>query len=237
VPPELFTKLFADGADLKEILRLADEPYIAGFTTNPSLMWKAGLTDYRAFADKILDRVPDRAISFEVVADDPADISRQARLIAEWGDNVFAKVPITTTEGESLAPVIRELAEDGIRLNVTAILTLEQVEVAARALGDGPPGFVSVFAGRIADTGVDPVPLMREAVAILSVESPVAELIWASPREVLNVVQADSVGCHVITLTKPLIDKLECLGKDLERYSLETVRMFHRDAATAGLTL
>jgi transaldolase len=236
MPDELTVKLFADGADLDGILALAADSRVAGFTTNPTLMWKAGLTDYDEFAQRLLERVTSHPISFEVFADDEAEIRRQARLIASWGENVYVKVPVSTTSGESLAGLVRELSEDGIKVNVTALFTPEQVEVITDAVKGGAPSYISVFAGRIADAGVDPVPVMRRAVEIMR-EAPRAELIWASPREILNVVQADAVGCHIITMTHDLFAKLDLLGKDLARFSLETVQMFHRDAIAAGFTL
>lgn len=229
-------KVFADGADLATILQLAEDPFFKGFTTNPSLMWKAGLTDYTAFASRLLERISDRPISFEVFADEPDEMQRQALLIASWGENVYVKIPVTTTQGVLTAPLARKLSEAGVKLNVTAVMTLAQVEETANALRDGAPSLVSVFAGRIADAGVDPVPLMRDAVQILE-EAPLSELLWASPREVLNLVQAEQVGCHVITMTYDLLSKLPLLGKDLAEFSLETVRMFHNDAESAGFRL
>ncbi len=234
---QIKTKIFADGADLEQILALASDPRIKGFTTNPSLMWKAGLTDYEEFAKRLLDRIVDKPISFEVFGDDEGEISRQAQLIAEWGPNVYVKVPVTTTGGQSMAPLVRELSEGGIQVNVTALMTPPQVEVIAHALRDGAPSCVSVFAGRIADAGIEPLPLMSRSLEILEAISPSSELIWASPREVLNLVQADSIGCHIITMTRDLIAKLDLLGKDLETFSLETVQMFYRDAAAAGFRL
>jgi transaldolase len=233
---DLSVKIFADGADLDEILRLAEDSRISGFTTNPTLMWKAGLTDYEDFAQRLLERITVHPISFEIFADEAEEIRRQARLIASWGSNVFVKIPVTTTSGESLAHVVRDLSEEGVKVNVTALFTPAQVELIAAAVRDGAPSYVSVFAGRIADTGLDPVPIMARAVSILTV-APRAQLIWASPREVLNVVQADAIGCHVITLTRDLLTKLESLGKDLEAFSLETVQMFRRDAIAAGFSL
>lgn len=232
----LTVKLFADGADLDGILALAADSRIAGFTTNPTLMWRAGLTDYADFAERLLERITTHPISFEVFADDTDEIRRQARRIAAWGENVYVKIPVTTTDGASMAPLVRELSEDGVKVNVTALFTIPQVELCTAAVMDGAPSYLSVFAGRIADAGVDPVPVIAQAVKVMSA-APKAELIWASPREVLNVVQADQVGCHVITLTRDLLTKLDGLGKDLELFSLETVQMFHRDAATAGFVL
>lgn len=233
---DIQTRIFADGADLDGILALAEDPNIAGFTTNPTLMWKAGLTDYSDFAQRLLERITEHPISFEVFADDADEMRRQARLIASWGKNVYVKIPITTTSGESMAPLVRELSEDGVQVNVTAMFTTAQVELITAAVKDGAPSYQSVFAGRIADAGVDPVPLMARSVEIMKA-APESELIWASPREILNVVQADQVGCHIITVTHDLLKKLPLLGHDLDQYSLETVQMFHRDAVTAGFTL
>lgn len=233
---QISTRIFADGADLDGILKLASDPRIAGFTTNPTLMWKAGLTDYAEFAERLLERITVHPISFEVFADDVEEMRRQARLIASWGENVYVKIPVTTTAGESMAPLVRELSEDGVKVNVTALFTTAQVELITAAVKDGAPSYISVFAGRIADAGIDPVPIMARSVEIL-LDAPRSKLIWASPREILNLVQADQVGCHIITVTHDLLKKLDCLGKSLEQYSLETVRMFHTDAAAAGFKL
>jgi transaldolase len=233
---DLNVKIFADGADLDRILALADDTRISGFTTNPTLMWKAGLTDYREFAERLLERITTHPISFEAFADSPEEVRRQARLIASWGDNVYVKVPVTTTTGEAMVPVVRKLSESGVKVNVTAVFTTAQVELVTAAVKDGAPSYVSVFAGRIADAGIDPQPLMARAVDIL-VDAPRAELIWASPREILNVVQADQVGCHIITITHDLLAKVDSLGKDLDQFSLETVQMFRRDALAAGFSL
>src|ERR1700735_2487578 len=233
---DLNVKIFGDGADLDLILALAADRRIAGFTTNPTLMWKAGLTDYEEFAKRLLERITTHPISFEVFADDVDEMRRQANLIAGWGDNVYVKIPVSTTGGESMAPLVRELSEDGVKVNVTAVFTSAQVELITEAVKNGAPSYISVFAGRIADAGIDPVPLMARAVDIM-VQAPHAELIWASPREVLNVVQADQIGCHVITITADLLKKLDLLGKDLLQYSLETVQMFRRDALAAGFTV
>jgi transaldolase len=230
------TRIFADGADLDGILALAANPRIAGFTTNPTLMWKAGLTDYAEFAKRLLERITTHPISFEVFADDAHEMRRQAELIASWGENVYVKIPVTTTSGESMAPLVRELSEGGVKVNVTALFTTAQVELMTAAVKDGAPSYLSVFAGRIADAGIDPMPIMARAVDVLA-SAPRSELIWASPRELLNVVQAHEVGCHVITVTHDLFKKLDSLGKNLEQFSLETVQMFHRDAAAAGFTL
>jgi transaldolase len=230
------TKIFADGADLDGILRLAADPMIGGFTTNPTLMWKAGLTDYGDFAVRLLERIRDKPISFEVFADDEPEIRRQALLLASTGPNVYVKVPVTTTSGLSLAPLVRELSESGVQVNVTALFTTAQVELITAAVADGAPSCISVFAGRIADAGIDPLPIMRQSVDIMAA-APRSELIWASPREVLNLVQADQVGCHIITMTHDLLAKVKSLGKDLDQFSLETVQMFRRDAVAAGFSL
>ncbi|MEH3055244.1 MAG: transaldolase [Patulibacter minatonensis] len=232
----LKTKVFADGADLQSILALAADPQIAGFTTNPTLMKKAGITDYEAFAKEVLEQVTEHPISFEVFADDEAEILRQARIIKTWGENVYVKIPVTTTKGESLENVVRELSNDGVKVNVTALFTLDQVRTITDAVKDGAPSNISVFAGRIADAGVDPVPLMAESVQIAAA-APAAEIIWASPREVLNLVQAQQTGCHIITMTHDLIAKIPSLGKDLDQFSLETVQMFRNDAVSAGFSL
>jgi transaldolase len=226
-------KIFADGADLDGMLRMAANPLIRGFTTNPTLMRKAGVDDYEAFARRVLAALPDRPVSLEVFADDFDAMIRQARTIARWGPNVNVKIPVTNTAGEFSEPVIRELSGDGITLNVTALLTVDQVRRVGECLAPGTPAIVSVFAGRVADTGVDPVPLMRAAREALAAR-PQAELLWASPRELLNVFQADEVGCHIITATNDILAKLALVGKDLDEYSLETVTMFRRDALAAG---
>jgi transaldolase len=233
---DLDVKLFADGADLDGILGLAADKRISGFTTNPTLMWKAGLTDYEEFAKRLLERITVHPISFEVFADDADEMRRQALKITRWGENVYVKIPVTTTKGESMAPLVRELSEDGVKVNVTALFTTAQVELITAAVKDGAPSYISVFAGRIADAGIDPMPIMGRAVQIM-LDAPQSELIWASPREILNVVHADQVGCHIITMTHDLLKKLDLLGKDLMQYSLETVQMFHRDAVAAGFSL
>ena len=233
---ELTVRIFADGADLDAILALAADERVAGFTTNPTLMWKAGLTDYEEFAKRLLERITTHPISFEVFADDDAEMRRQALKISEWGENVYVKIPVSTTGGASMAPLVRELSESGVKVNVTALFTTAQVELITEAVKDGAPSYLSVFAGRIADAGIDPVPIMARAVDIM-VGAPRSELIWASAREILNLVQADQIGCHIITVTHDLLKKLDLLGKDLLQYSLETVQMFHRDAAAAGFSL
>jgi transaldolase len=230
------TKIYADGADLQSLLRLAEQPHIAGFTTNPTLMRKAGVSDYAAFAHEVLSHIPDRPISFEVFSDEPEGMRSQAREIASWGPNVYVKIPVTNTRREPMVDVIRDLSHDGVQVNVTALMTVRQVRAVAGALVGGAPSNISVFAGRVADTGRDPVPLMRGALRAMA-GAPLAELIWASPREVLNIVQAEEIGCHIITVTHDLLGKLGLLGKDLDEYSLETVRMFHDDAASAGYAL
>ncbi len=232
----LRVKIFADGADRASVEQRCREPWIKGFTTNPTLMRAAGVDDYPRFAKELLGLVPDLPISFEVIADDLGEIERQARVIADWGENVFVKVPVTNTRRESMERVARRLAGDGIKVNVTAVMTVLQVEEAASWLADGPAGYVSVFAGRIADTGRDPIPIMTSALEALA-PYPRLELIWASPRELLNVVQADSIGCHVITVTDGILARLPGLGYDLDEFSLDTVKMFHRDAEAAGYTL
>jgi transaldolase len=232
----LKVKIFADGADLDSLLALAANPWIKGFTTNPTLMRKAGLTDYPGFAREVLRHISDRPISFEVFADDLVEIHAQAREIASWGPNVYVKIPITTTSGAPTTSVTRELSAEGVQVNVTALMTLRQVEETVAAVADGAPSCISLFAGRVADTGVDPVPMVRDAVAALR-GAPRAELIWASPREVLNIVQASETGCHIITVTHDLLAKLGGLGKDLDQFSLDTVKMFHDDAAASGFTL
>ena len=232
----LKVKIYADGADRDGMREMYAKPYIQGFTTNPTLMKKAGITDYKAFAHEILQAIPDRPISFEVFADEFTDMERQALEIKTWGENVYVKIPVSNTRQEMAYDLIERLSGAGVHLNVTAMLTLEQVQNVADALKDGPDSIVSVFAGRIADTGVDPVPVMQEALTLLKV-APKAELLWASPREVLNIYQADNIGCHIITATNDLIRKLALGGKDLAEYSLETVQMFYDDAQSAGYTL
>ena len=229
-------KIFADGASLPALLELAQNPAFAGFTTNPTLMRKAGVKDYRAFAREALAHIVKKPISFEVFADDFAEMNRQARAIAAWGENVYVKIPITNTKGASAAPLIRELTTAGVKVNVTALCTLGQVHETAQALAGGAPSVISVFAGRIADTGRDPLPVIAAAVKILG-EVPGAELIWASPRELLNVMQADSAGCHIITATTDILKKLVLIGRDLSDYSLDTVKMFYSDARAAAFEL
>jgi transaldolase len=233
---ELKVKIFGDGADIAGILELCKRPYIKGFTTNPTLMRKAGVPDYAVFAAEVLKHISSRPVSFEVFADDEETMEVQARHIANWGANIYVKIPVTNTKGKPTFGLIRRLSHSGIQINVTAVLTLEQVRAVTEALHGGAPSNVSVFAGRVADTGRDPVPMMKEAVRILR-QNPQTELIWASPRELLNIVQADEIGCHIITVTHDILAKLKLVGKDLEQYSLETVQMFYDDAAKAGYTL
>jgi transaldolase len=232
---DLRVKIFGDGADKASMLDLYRQPFIKGFTTNPTLMRATGVADYQGFARDVLASIPDRPISFGVIADEMAQIEDEARHIASWGRNVFVKVPVMTTRGEPTDKIVRELSADGVQLNVTALLTLEQVRSVCRALRGGTPAYVSVFAGRIADTGRDPLPVMREAASMVSDVN--AELIWASPRELLNVFQADDAGCHVITVTNDILKKLSLVGKDLHQLSRETVEMFHRDAVKSGYSL
>lgn len=232
----LRTKVFADGADKAGILELYGNPLIRGFTTNPTLMRKAGIDDYEVFARDILKAVPDRPFSLEVFSDDFGEMAEQGLKIASWGDNVYVKIPVTDTSGAPSERVVRRLADQGVKVNVTALMTSAQVEVVSSWLAGGPPAYVSLFAGRVADTGRDPLPIMREALEILGAHGNV-ELIWASPREVLNIVQADEIGCDIITVTHDLLAKLGTLGKDLDQFSLETVRMFHEDGRSAGFTL
>jgi transaldolase len=229
----LKVKIFADGADTTQMLAMYAQPFIKGLTTNPTLMRRAGISNYRAFAREILAQIKDKPLSFEVVGDEFADMEHQALEISSWGDNVYVKIPITNTRGEASHALVRRLASRGVKLNVTAIMTLDQVRAAVSALSPDVASFVSVFAGRIADTGVDPVPVMAAAVQILKTYAK-AELVWASPREVLNIFQADAVGCQIITVTRDILEKLPLVGHNLDEYSLDTVRMFYRDAVAAG---
>ena len=233
---QLAVKIYGDGADLAGIQELSRQPYIKGFTTNPTLMRKAGVPDYEQFAAQVLKLIPDRPVSFEVLADDEETMESQARYIAAWGANVYVKIPVTNTRRVPMYPLIHRLSQDGIQINVTALLTLEQVREVSKALRGGAPSNVSIFAGRIADTGRDPVPVMAEAVAILR-ENPQSELIWASPRELLNIYHAEQSGCHIITVTNDILRKLHLIGKDLSDYSLETVKMFYDDGVKSGYVL
>lgn len=229
-------KIYADGASISDFVHLYHEGVAKGFTTNPTLMRKAGVTDYEAFAKELLSQITDYSISLEVFSDDIADMERQARKIASWGRNVYVKVPITNTKGESTLPMVARLSADGIKVNITAILTLEQVAATVDAIADKTPAIISVFAGRIADTGVDPMPIMRATVA-MAARKPLAEVLWASTREVLNLYQAAETGCHIITSTPDVLKKLEMGGKDLAELSLDTVAMFYKDAQAAGYSL
>jgi transaldolase len=229
-------KIFADGADKAGMLEMYAKPYIRGLTTNPTLMRKAGIADYRAFARDVLADIVDKPVCFEVFADDFTEMERQAVEIAAWADNVYVKIPTTNTRRESSAALVKRLADRRVKLNVTAIMTLAQVRETAAALNPATPSYVSVFAGRIADTGLDPQPLMLEAVKMLKANAN-AQLVWASTREVLNIFQADAIGCHIITVTRDILSKLALVGYDLTEYSLDTVKMFHDDAQSAGFSL
>lgn len=233
---ELRIKLYADGSEESEMLALARKPYIKGFTTNPTLMHKAGVTDYTAFAQKILTSIPDKPISFEVFSDDFVEMERQARLIASWGENVYAKIPIINTKGESSAPLVKKLSDDGIKLNVTMILTVEQVQTATNALNPSTPSIISVFAGRIADVGIDPIPLMQASKAITSTK-PAIELLWASTRELFNIYEAERIGVEIITVPPSILKKLADVGKTPDALTLEGVKIFYEDGKSAGFVL
>ena len=230
---QLRIKLFCDGADFGSLLTWSADPRIKGFTTNPTLMRKSSVVNYEAFARQLVKVIPDRPISFEVLADDPETMEEQALAIATWGANVNVKVPITNTWGAFTGPSLRRLSGEGVPLNVTALFTLEQVERVAACLDPDVPAIISIFAGRIADTGIDPVPIIRSAVRMIE-HLPHVELLWASPRELLNVFQAEDAGCHIITMVPEILSKLDLVGKDLEAYSLETVNMFYRDGCAAN---
>lgn len=233
---DLKVQIFADGADKAGMLEMYAKPYIKGLTTNPTLMKKAGITDYRAFCKDILTHIKDKPLSFEVFSDDFVEMERQAMEIASWGDNVYVKIPVTNTKQETCYALVKKLGAQNVKMNVTAIMTMTQVRDVVAALNPNVPSYVSVFAGRIADTGQDPVPMMAAAVEMLKV-APAAELIWASPRELLNIFQADAVGCQVITVTNDILMKLSLVGYDLDTYSLDTVKMFYNDAISAGFRL
>jgi transaldolase len=233
---QLHVKIFADGANLDGILELYGNKYIKGFTTNPTLMNKSGIKDYEAFARRLIENIPDRPLSFEVFSDEFDEMERQACKIAAWGGNVYVKIPVTNTRRETSIPLIKRLGGAGVQLNVTALMTLDQVAAVSDALGNSAPSYISVFAGRIADTGRDPMPLMKRAVKIMNPHDK-QELIWASPRELLNVFHADKIGCHVITVTHDILKKLSLVGKDLDEYSLDTVKMFRSDAVKARYQL
>lgn len=233
---EFSVKIFSDGADRAGILEMYKNDWVKGFTTNPTLMRKAGITDYEKFARDILSRIADRPISFEVFSDDFGEMRLQALKIASWGDNVYVKIPVSNTKAQSSFDLVRELAQEGVKQNVTALMTLQQVEKMNLALSKGPSACISIFAGRIADTGRDPLPVMKTALEIIS-ENKKIELIWASPRELLNIIQANEIGCHIITVTNDLLKKLFLIGKNLDEYSLETVKMFYSDAVNSKFTL
>lgn len=233
---ELNVKIFADGADKENMFEMNAKPFIKGLTTNPTLMRKAGINDYKAFAKEILSEIKDKPISFEVFSDDFSEMEYQANEIASWGDNVYIKLPVTNTKQKPSYDLIKKLSAKEVKLNVTAIMTLEQVRDVINVMDPYVPSYISVFAGRIADTGRDPLPIMRAALELLKM-APAAELIWASPRELLNIFQADEMGCHIITVTKDILNKLSLVGHDLSDYSLDTVKMFYNDALAAGFQL
>jgi len=233
---QLSIKIFADGADRQAMLEMYSQPHIQGLTTNPTLMKKAGIADYRDFCRDILQHIKEKPISFEVFSDDFQEMERQAMEIASWGENVYVKIPVTNTQRQPSYELVGTLAARGVKVNVTAIMTLPQVQHVAQALNPKVPSYVSVFAGRIADTGRDPVPIMKQSLTLLR-GLPLSELIWASPRELLNIFQADDIGCHVITVTTDILKKLKMVGYNLDEYSLDTVKMFYADATAAGYKL
>jgi transaldolase len=233
---DLKIKLFADGADLAGMVEMASKDYIQGLTTNPTLMKKVGITDYVKFARDVLNEVHTKPISFEVFSDEIEEMKAQGEKIAAWGSNVYVKVPITNTRGESMQPVVQYLSENGVKVNVTALMTVDQVKIVLQALNPLVPSCISIFAGRIADTGRNPIPIIVESLQLLK-DFPACELIWASPRELLNIFQGDEIGCHVITATSDILNKLTLVGKNLESYSLDTVKMFRRDALESGFKL
>jgi len=233
---QLNVELYADGADLDGMLEMHAKPYIKGLTTNPTLMKKAGITDYSNFAREVLDRITDKPISFEVFSDEPSEMLNQGRKIAKWGENVFVKIPITNTRRESTSSIVKALASEGVKVNVTALMTVEQVKIVNDVLNPEIQSNVSIFAGRIADTGIDPISIMKNSLEILQ-SNKNCKIIWASPRELLNVFQANEIGCHIITATNDILKKLNLVGKDLEEYSLETVEMFYKDATAAGYSI
>jgi transaldolase len=233
---DLKVKIFADGADKNAMLEMYRKTFIKGLTTNPTLMNKAGIRDYRAFCKEILLLIKDKTLSFEVFSDDFNEMERQALEIASWGENVYVKIPITNTKAAPCYSLIKKLAKDKVKLNVTALMTLDQVSHVVDCLDSSVPSYISIFAGRIADTGRDPLPLMISALDIMKINSK-SELIWASPRELLNIFQADTIGCHIITVTNDILKKLSLIGYDLNEYSLDTVKMFYNDAIVAGYKL
>jgi len=232
----LKVKIFADGADKKGMMEMYTKPYIKGLTTNPTLMKKAGILDYKAFCKDILSEIKDKSLSFEVFSDDFSEMERQALEINSWGENVYVKIPITNTKQETCYDLVKKLSNQKVKMNITAIMTLKQVRDVAVSLNPNIPSYISIFAGRIADTGTDPLPIMLNALHILK-DNPSAELIWASPRELLNIFQADEIGCHIITVTNDILNKLALVGYDLNEYSLDTVKMFYKDAVSAGFKL
>ena len=233
---DLKVKIFADGADKPIMLEMNAQPHIKGLTTNPTLMAKAGVRDYEAFARDVLQHITQKPLSLEVFSDDIAEMEREARKVSSWANNVYVKIPVTNTKGESTCSLVRRLTGSGIKVNVTAIMTLAQVRDVVLSLEPGVPANVSVFAGRVADTGVDPVPLMSAAIAMAAMR-PLAEVIWASPRELLNIFQADQIGCHIITVTHDILKKLQMVGYNLDAYSLDTVKMFRQDAVESGFRI
>lgn len=233
---QLKVKIFADGAEKAGMLEMAEKSWVQGLTTNPTLMRKVGISDYKAFAKDILGLIREKPISFEVFSDEFSEMERQAMEIASWGDNVYVKVPITNTRKEPIYPLIQKLVARKVKLNVTALMTLEQVKGTVEALDPAVPSYISVFAGRIADTGRDPLPLMVDSLKVMKT-NPKAELIWASPRELLNIFQADEIGCHIITVTNDILKKLSLVGYDLSEYSLDTVKMFYKDGKAAGFEI
>jgi transaldolase len=233
---KLKVKIYADGADLDTMIKMSQEPYIKGLTTNPTLMKKNGVLDYKKFAKEVLSKIHDKPISFEVFSDDLDEMKIQALEIAGWGENVNVKIPITNSIGKPTSELIQYLAQNNVRLNVTALMTIQQVKEIINVLNPKVPSYISVFAGRIADTGIDPIPMMEQTLKIMSVNKN-TELIWASPREVLNVIQADKIGCHIITATSEILTRLNLIGKNLDEYSLETVKMFRNDALESGYSL
>lgn len=232
----LKVKLFADGADKKGMLEMNQKSYIRGFTTNPTLMRKAQVADYAAFAQEMLQLIPDKPIAFEVFADELDEMAQQAREITRWGRNVYVKIPITNTQGVSTLPIIKSLSYAGIALNITAVFTEEQAAQVANTIAPGVPTVLSVYAGRIADVGIDPVPIMKRIRALLNA-TPHIELLWASSREVLNIIQANDTGCDIITATHDILNKLHLIGKNLNDYSLETVKMFYQDAQASAFSI
>jgi len=233
---DLKIKIFSDGADKKDMLEMNSKTFIKGLTTNPSLMKKAGIKDYETFAKDILSTIKEKPISFEVFSDDFDDMEKQAMEIASWAANVYVKIPITNTKKESSKELVQRLAKKKVKLNITAIMTLDQVKTVLSVLDNKVPSVISVFAGRIADTGKDPIPLMKECLKEMKI-NPKSELLWASPRELLNIIQADQIGCHIITVTKDIIKKLQFIDYDLKDYSLDTVKMFYKDAVDAGFKI